>query len=120
MEKIKIFSNKYVRYSLLLITGIFIGWLVFHPSRKNEEKPNHSTDVVQGAVWTCAMHPQIRMEQPGKCPICGMDLIPLAQSGTSSIDPDAVHLTKEAAQLANVLTSVVTKKKTGQRGTSLW
>jgi Cu(I)/Ag(I) efflux system membrane fusion protein len=39
-----------------------------------------------------------------------MDLIPLEQSGTSSIDPDAIHLTKEAAQLANVLTSVVTKQ----------
>jgi Cu(I)/Ag(I) efflux system membrane fusion protein len=51
------------------------------------------------------------MEEPGKCPICGMDLIPLTQSNTTSIDPDAIHLTKEAAELANVLTSVVTKEK---------
>jgi len=51
------------------------------------------------------------MPQPGKCPICGMELIPLAQNSASSIDPDAVHLSKEAAQLANVLTSVVTKQK---------
>ena len=27
-------------------------------------------------VWTCSMHPQIRLPQPGKCPICFMDLIP--------------------------------------------
>ena len=57
------------------------------------------------------MHPQIRMTEPGKCPICGMELIPLAQSSTTSIDPDAIHLSKDAAQLANVLTSVVTKQK---------
>ena len=57
------------------------------------------------------MHSQIRMSQPGKCPICGMELIPLIQSGAASIDPDAVHLSKEAAELANVLTSVVTKQK---------
>ena len=57
------------------------------------------------------MHPQIRMAEPGKCPICGMDLIPLVQNSTSSIDTDAIHLSKDAAQLANVLTTVVTKNK---------
>jgi Cu(I)/Ag(I) efflux system membrane fusion protein len=39
-----------------------------------------------------------------------MDLIPLNQSNIE-IDPAAVHLTKEVAQLANVLTSVVTRQK---------
>ncbi|MCX6320842.1 MAG: efflux RND transporter periplasmic adaptor subunit [Bacteroidia bacterium] len=111
MKKIKIFSNKYVMYSLLLIVGIFIGWLSFHSSQKNEKKPDQLTETVKSTIWTCAMHPQIRMPEPGKCPICGMDLIPLAQSSTTSIDPDAVHLSKEAAQLANVLTSVVSKQK---------
>jgi Cu(I)/Ag(I) efflux system membrane fusion protein len=57
------------------------------------------------------MHPQIRMNEPGKCPICGMDLIPLAHSGTVSVDPDAIQMSKDAAQLANVLTTVVTKHK---------
>jgi Cu(I)/Ag(I) efflux system membrane fusion protein len=110
--KLKIFSNKYVNYGLILILGTFIGWLVFHPSKKTEVVQDHSTEVVaQGTIWTCAMHPQIRMEQPGKCPICGMELIPLAKSGSSSIDPDAIHLSKEAAQLANVLTTVVSKQK---------
>lgn len=111
IKKFKIFSNKYVIYSLLLIVGIFIGWLFFHSSRKNEKKPDQPTETVKSTIWTCAMHPQIRMPEPGKCPICGMDLIPLAQSSTTSIDPDAVHLSKEAAQLANVLTSVVSKQK---------
>jgi Cu(I)/Ag(I) efflux system membrane fusion protein len=109
--RIKIFSNKYVNYSLILILGTFIGWLVFHPSQNKAEKHDQSTEVALGTIWTCAMHPQIRMEQPGKCPICGMELIPLVKSSTTSIDPSAIHLNKEAAQLANVLTSVVTKQK---------
>ena len=29
----------------------------------------------EAEVWTCSMHPQIRLPEPGKCPICGMDLI---------------------------------------------
>jgi Cu(I)/Ag(I) efflux system membrane fusion protein len=109
--RIKIFSNKYVNYSLILILGTFIGWLVFHPSQNKAEKHDQSTEVALGTIWTCAMHPQIRMEQPGKCPICGMELIPLVKSSTTSNDPSAIHLNKEAAQLANVLTSVVTKQK---------
>src|SRR5674476_71446 len=111
LRSFKIFSNKYVKYSLILILGTFIGWLVFHHSQKTEEKQDHSTEVAQGTIWTCAMHPQIRMDQHGKCPICGMELIPLIKSSTTSIDPTAIHLSKEAAQLANVLTSVVTKEK---------
>ena len=94
-----------------LIIGLFLGWLFFHSSRESEAKNTQSPETVKNTIWTCAMHPQIRMPQPGKCPICGMELIPLAQVSSTSIDPSAVHLSKEAAQLANVLTSVVTKNK---------
>ncbi|TAL77606.1 MAG: efflux RND transporter periplasmic adaptor subunit [Bacteroidetes bacterium] len=111
LRGLKIFSNKYVNYSLILILGTFIGWLVFHPSQKKEEKHDHSTEVTKGTIWTCAMHPQIRMEQPGKCPICGMELIPLVQSNSASIDPGSIRLTPEAAQLANVLTTIVSRQK---------
>ena len=106
-----IFSNKYVKYSLLLIGGVFIGWLLFHHSRKSDKQAGQVTETTKNSIWTCAMHPQIRMTEPGKCPICGMDLIPLAQTGSTSVDPDAIHMSKDAAQLANVLTTVVTKKK---------
>ena len=27
--------------------------------------------------WTCSMHPSVRSQTPGKCPICGMDLVPV-------------------------------------------
>ncbi len=31
----------------------------------------------EGRLWTCGMHPQVVLEEPGQCPICGMDLVPL-------------------------------------------
>jgi membrane fusion protein, copper/silver efflux system len=94
-----------------LLAGLVLGWIFFHSSGKTVDKVIQSTENVKSTIWTCSMHPQIRMEQPGKCPICGMELIPLVRSNTTSIDPSAIHLSKEAAQLANVLTSVVTKQK---------
>ncbi len=35
-------------------------------------------------LWTCSMHPQIKLPHPGKCPICFMDLIPLETGGVQS------------------------------------
>jgi Cu(I)/Ag(I) efflux system membrane fusion protein len=39
------------------------------------QKKEQSSTTEQ--IWTCSMHPQIRQNKPGRCPICGMDLIPL-------------------------------------------
>lgn len=33
-------------------------------------------DAKNVKVWTCSMHPEIKKDKPGKCPICGMALIP--------------------------------------------
>ena len=38
-----------------------------------ERKPE---PVVPGAIYTCPMHPEVRQEGPGACPICGMALEP--------------------------------------------
>jgi len=44
-------------------------------------------EVPEGTLWTCGMHPQVIEEEPGACPICGMDLVPLRNgTGTSAAD----------------------------------
>ncbi len=107
-----VISKSYIKYSLILIAGLFLGWLFFHRSGGTPAdnvtalKEEHEE---KGTIWTCAMHPQIRMEKPGKCPICGMDLIPLSQSGNASADPDAIHLSDQSVILANVQTTVVSR-----------
>lgn len=59
-------------------------------------------------VWTCSMHPQIRKDQPGSCPICGMDLIPASDEETSAT-PDRVVLSDRARALARIRTTAVTR-----------
>lgn len=107
----KIFLNQKIRYGLFIIVGLFFGWLLFHSSPKVEKTHDHISEEKSAQIWTCSMHPQIKMDKPGKCPICGMDLILLNKSTSAGIDPEAIHFTKEAAQLANVLTTVVSSEK---------
>ncbi|HCY43735.1 MAG TPA: efflux RND transporter periplasmic adaptor subunit, partial [Prolixibacteraceae bacterium] len=111
MKTNKIFSNKYLRGGLLIASGLLLGWLFFHNSAP--EKTETATEIHDHAaeghdVWTCSMHPQIRKEEPGDCPICGMDLIPLQQSNTV-IDDQAIEMSESAMKLAEVQTSVVTR-----------
>lgn len=41
------------------------------PDHEDHDKSEHEGET----IWTCPMHPEIRMPNPGKCPICGMDLV---------------------------------------------
>ncbi|NQV76825.1 MAG: efflux RND transporter periplasmic adaptor subunit [Lutibacter sp.] len=107
----KLFLNQYIRYGLFIIIGLLLGWLFFHSSATSESELNHASEQNKAEIWTCSMHPQIRMDKPGKCPLCAMDLILLNQNSSEAIDPDEIHFTKEAAQLANVMTSVVSKNE---------
>jgi len=104
-----IFSNKYVRSGLLILGGLFLGWLFFHSNNKTTDKQKSAVETKK-QMWTCAMHPQIRLDHPGKCPICGMELI-LLQNAEAKIDSNAVHFSKEAMELANVSTSIVSYQK---------
>lgn len=39
---------------------------------------SHPIDVNgDGTIFTCSMHPQIKQDEPGDCPICGMELVPV-------------------------------------------
>jgi len=104
-------KQKVYLISVTLIIGLFLGWLIFHHSGISDSKAGQVAETAKSTIWTCSMHPQIKMKEPGQCPICGMDLVPLAQNNTKSDDPDAIHLSKDAMQIANVLTTIVKKQK---------
>ncbi len=91
-----------------LATGFLLGWAVFGGKSANEAAHEHDLSAAEeaGTTWTCSMHPQIRAGEPGKCPLCGMDLIPL-ESEESSADPAALRMTPAAVKLANIQTSLV-------------
>jgi Cu(I)/Ag(I) efflux system membrane fusion protein len=91
-----------------LALGLLLGWLIFGGSEsKTTDEHQHETEVAGETIWTCSMHPQIRQSEPGDCPICGMDLIPLEDENDSDIDPMAISMSATAMQLASVSTAMV-------------
>lgn len=88
----------------MLVVGLILGlWLWGGESNEQSD----SAGVASQEIWTCSMHPQIRQNEPGQCPICGMDLIPLTQGkgNRESHDPMVYTMSPEAAALANVQTT---------------
>ncbi len=64
-------------------------------------------------VWTCSMHPQIQLPEPGKCPLCFMDLIPLekgGESGDEAVSLRQISLTSAARKLAGIATTPVERR----------
>src|SRR4051812_32704859 len=45
-----------------------------------------------GVVYTCPMHPQIRQDRPGNCPICGMALEPIGAG--EGPNPELIDMTR--------------------------
>lgn len=46
------------------------------PEKYLSEKSEPAEPVAPGTLYTCPMHPEIRQQGPGDCPICGMALEP--------------------------------------------
>ena len=117
----KLFKTIGENYKLVLgvlIAGLFLGWLLFHPSKsersledQTESHEGHDHSAEDPGVWTCSMHPQIRQEQPGQCPICAMDLIPLntTELAGEDMDPRAIAMSESAARLADIQTVAVSR-----------
>ncbi len=100
-------------YLVLVVTlGIGIAAGMFLSTGQNG-LPGHTTShehadggAKKGTIWTCSMHPQIKQPEPGKCPICGMDLIPLADKGDDP-GPRTVVMSERAKVLAKIGTTEV-------------
>jgi len=75
--------------------------------KENNTKAQSDNSAPQDTIWTCAMHPQIRLNKPGKCPICGMDLIPLKPGTATVSNPRQLRMSETAKKLAQIQTTPV-------------
>lgn len=98
----------------ILILGVLLGWLLFGGSSSNEKEEHTHSEVEENTTWTCSMHPQIKRNEPGDCPICGMDLIPMNEMN-DALDPASFQMSKNAIKLANIQTVTVGTGEMGRK-----
>ena len=122
-----------------LAAGTGLGWIFFHGSPeagatgaiettgKNVQKGaggeagaggatgdhaghDHKTGEAEETTYTCSMHPQIRQDEPGQCPICAMDLVRVESldEGEEEIPEGAIAMSESAMKLAGIQTTTVT------------
>ncbi len=73
--------------AFLILAGIAGAVILGKRERKTAEQPSAKQIDTEGAeqqMYTCPMHPEVRQEQPGSCPKCGMALIPAQETPAPS------------------------------------
>ncbi|MEW6653096.1 MAG: efflux RND transporter periplasmic adaptor subunit, partial [Bacteroidota bacterium] len=112
---------KIVRYLFIPLIAIA---LIVSGCSKSEESGKHEHELVKkDGYWTCTMHPQVHMDKPGSCPICGMDLIKKVADETPEAVNDKdmanmVTLSGKKQVLANVSTVYVKKENLQEQVTA--
>jgi Cu(I)/Ag(I) efflux system membrane fusion protein len=86
----------------MLLVGLLVGRLTSpgHDATSTGDTARTSAP----SEYTCSMHPQIRQPNPGKCPICAMDLIPSGQGDKGDTGPREISLSPHAKALAKIAT----------------
>jgi len=65
-----------------------------HCHGHHKTDPADHAEVPAGTIWTCPMHPEIRRDVPGQCPICGMALEPLQPTAEDGPNPELTDMTR--------------------------
>ena len=95
---------------LLVAAGAGALWYFKTPSAM----PAGGAAVTSGRkilYYQSAMHPWIKSDKPGKCPICGMDLVPVYEGDAGGTgDTNMVVLSADSVTAVNVKTEVVSRR----------
>src|ERR1051326_4390425 len=81
--------------------------LGFHLSAAEPAAHSHETAGVR--VYQCPMHPWIKSDHPGKCTICGMDLV-LTSASAANTPEGVIALTPSSITAIGIETSLVARQ----------
>ena len=94
-------SIKFNRWKIILFPFIIsILAVIFLSSCKHSSTKITQSTAESDVYYTCSMHPQIKEDHPGKCPICLMDLIAVPRSSMKT--NNEIHLNAEQIRLGNI------------------
>jgi P-type Cu+ transporter len=71
-----------------------VGAVADRASRDQRSRLQPQASAPSGAIYTCPMHPQIRQDHPGACPICGMALEPEIAAEATGPSAELIDMTR--------------------------
>ncbi|MFT3824235.1 MAG: efflux RND transporter periplasmic adaptor subunit [Chitinophagaceae bacterium] len=93
-------AKKWILFSLCtMLLPVFL----LTSCKEKAEKKETATVQQKQQTYTCSMHPQIVRNEPGNCPICGMELVPFDKDNVSS----SLTLGADQVALANITTVTI-------------
>ena len=94
----------------VLVALAFLAGRACHSSGPQDPGSATSAPSAEPTIWTCSMHPQVRLPEPGKCPICFMDLIPATSGDEDEEGPRTLRMSEGAMALAEIETAPVERR----------
>ncbi|MHC4685351.1 MAG: efflux RND transporter periplasmic adaptor subunit [Planctomycetota bacterium] len=103
-------SSTAAKIALIAIIAFAAGYLLKSLSQQQPTgaEHEHPDEQIVAQKWYCSMDTQIIRDGPGKCPLCGMDLVPMPTE--SDAGPRELVVSEEAAKLMEIETSTVERK----------
>ncbi len=94
----------------LLLLGFWLGGLFgSHASQGGADPQDAAGQDEKTTLWTCSMHPEVKLLKPGLCPKCNMALIPFIDDGGPQ-DLPRLSISKSAAKLMDVQVAPVERR----------
>jgi Cu(I)/Ag(I) efflux system membrane fusion protein len=100
---------------ILIISSIAVTLFACSQGKQADEHAAHDHTKEEAAApkkYTCPMHPNVVQDGPGKCSVCGMDLVPKTVYVTTATDD--LMLTDSQIKLANITTQKISIQSIGQ------
>lgn len=108
---IKFKKSKWITVVIVLaglLAGYWVGSMSTSPGSAGSQQEHEPAEEEQ--MWTCSMHPQIQKPNPGQCPICGMDLIPVSGESSGAGAEREISFSEDVIKLMELQTSNVERK----------
>ncbi len=108
-------SAKILVIVVVIVASLIIGYAIRGPQPADDKSGQISKQVSDGKdqvtqIWTCSMHPQIKLPKPGLCPLCSMPLIPLETQATDAGSLRELTVSENAKRLMEIETVPVERK----------
>jgi hypothetical protein len=83
--------------ALAAVLGAGAMWFA-DPQHLNAAETNSAGQKI--LYYTCPMHPSVKADKPGDCPVCGMHLVPVYETAKDTNAPPAAATTNALAMMA--------------------